>query len=70
MTNERRTYRKHLRLSQFASSHRALGIKTFVHRQAVLFDPRGERDRNSYDPVNRVRSNSHLFRASITLARC
>lgn len=54
--------------------HKRLGIVTHVHRQAVLTDPGGGVSfgvsiRNlSYDTLNRVWSNSHLFRASVTLA--
>ena len=48
--------------------------QTHVHRQAVLCDivalGRGGNSPNTwaYDPLNRVWSNSHLFRASVTLA--
>ena len=58
----------------FAPLHRRLGIATHVHRQAVLLDiiplGRGGRSKTTwdYDPVNRVWSNNHLFRASVTLA--
>lgn len=57
----------------FAPLHRRMGIATHVHRQAVLHDVvplgRGTRSRESfaYDAVNRVWSNNHLYRASITL---
>lgn len=48
--------------------------QTHVHRQAVLTDPGGgvsfgvSVHNLSYDALNRVWSNSHLFRASVTLA--
>lgn len=45
--------------------HPQLGIKTFVHRQAILPD---FRDRTKFDRVSWSRSNSHLYRESITLA--
>jgi hypothetical protein len=80
--NERRWRRQHkrklrveARAKRRASLHRELGIETFVHRQAVLNDliagGRGTKAEHgfSYDPVNRVWSNSHLFRASVTLPR-
>lgn len=55
------------------SLHRRLGIQTYVHRQAVLHDLAGRGTKStavfSYDNTNRVWSNSHLFRASITLAK-
>lgn len=46
-------------------THRSLGIKTFVHRQAVLPD---YRERTKFDRISWSRSNSHLYRESITLA--
>ncbi len=56
------------------SFHAKLGIKTFVHRQAVLTElsfSAGKRSEDGwgYDKVNRCWSNSHLFRASVTLPR-
>lgn len=45
--------------------HSQLGIKTFVHRQAILPD---FRHRLKFDPVSMTRSQSHLYRESITLA--
>lgn len=45
--------------------HPQLGIKTFVHRQAILPD---FRHRLKFDPVSWSRSNNHLYRESITLA--
>ncbi len=45
--------------------HSQLGIKTFVHRQAVLPD---FKDRTKFDRVTWTRSHSHLYRESITLA--
>lgn len=47
---------------------------THVHRQAVLHDliPLGRGSKSvvawAYDPLNRVWSNHHLFRASVTLS--
>lgn len=60
--------------SPFAPLHRRLGIVTHVHRRAVLLDlvagGRGTKAEwgYGYDPVNRVWSNHHLFRANVTLA--
>lgn len=42
-----------------------LGIRTFVHRQAILDDPRlGRR----YDRISRSWNHQHQYRESITLA--
>lgn len=49
---------------QFKALHVRLGIKTHIHRQAILADPRI----GQWDEVNRVSSFNHLFRESITLA--
>lgn len=46
------------------SLHLALGIKTFVHRQAILNDPRIHK----FDRLTWTRSHNHLYRESITLA--
>ena len=60
--------------NRFAPLHRRLGIETHVHRQAILLDlipgARGTKSTGGwdYDPINRVWSNNHLYRASITLA--
>lgn len=60
-------------IPQVAVSFAAINQR-HVHRQAVLTDPGGGVSfgvsiRNlSYDALNRVWSNSHLFRASVTLA--
>jgi hypothetical protein len=81
--NERRwrsEHRRKLRRQETArrrtmSLHAKLGIETYVHRQVVLHDlvagGRGTKATYgfSYDPVNRVWSSSHLFRASVTLPR-
>ena len=48
----------------FAPLHRRLGIRTHVHRQAILDDPR----HRVYDWVSRAWSNQHIFRENITLA--
>lgn len=58
----------------FAPLHRRLGIQTYTHRLAVLNDPKqgeatGMSVNFSYDAVNRVWSNDHLYRASITLPK-
>lgn len=45
--------------------HIQLGIRTKVHRQAILPD---YRDRLKFDRVSWTRSHSHLYRESITLA--
>src|SRR5258708_36644347 len=51
--------------SPFAPLHRRLGIKTYVHRQAILDDPRlGRR----YDWIARAWNHQHAYRESITLA--
>jgi hypothetical protein len=50
--------------SPFAPLHRRLGIRTFVHRQAILNDPRTR----AWDRITRSWSHQHLFRESITLA--
>jgi len=44
--------------------HVALGIKTHVHRQAILNDPRFR----VFDWQSRSWNHQHLFRESITLA--
>lgn len=50
--------------------HEALGIETCVYRVPILALTRSPSARMSWwDPVNRVSSKDHLFRASITLAR-
>ena len=49
-----------------APLHRKLGIETYVHRQAILDDPRLGR---KYDWTNRVWNNQHAYRENITLAR-
>lgn len=55
----------------FAPLHRRMGISTFVHRQAILNDCNERfgtpRYLLSFDPVNRVHSRNHIYRASITL---
>ena len=50
--------------SPFAPLHRRMGIRTKVHRQAILCDPRF----HQWDPVSRTYSHQHLFRDNITLA--
>lgn len=45
------------------SLHEELGIKTFVHRQAILFDPHGSKGRNW------ERTDAHWYRYNVTLAR-
>ena len=58
-----------------APLHRQLGIETFTHRQAILTDliplGRGKKSEHGfgYDQQTRSWSNSHLFRASITLPK-
>jgi hypothetical protein len=44
--------------------HKRLGIRTHVHRQAILNDPR----KGSFDWVSHSWSHQHTFRDSITLA--
>lgn len=56
----------------FAPLYRRLGIRTYTHRLAVLTDPQQSMGRRpcinrSWDSVNRVWSDNHLYRASITL---
>jgi hypothetical protein len=56
-----------------APLHRRLGIRTYTHRQAILVssnDRFGEpRRRADFDEVNRVFSDSHLYRVSVTLPK-
>ena len=72
--NEEKQCSRGIKVRRGEALHARLGIATHVHRQAVLTDPGGGVSfgvsvRNlSYDALNRVWSNSHLFRASVTLA--
>lgn len=47
-----------------APLHRRLGIRTYIHRQAILNDPRFR----TFDWITRSWSHQHIFRESITLA--
>lgn len=47
------------------SLHRLLGIKTYVHHQAVLFDPLAQGGRGR----NWARTDQHWYRYPVTLAR-
>ena len=64
----KRDYRRRERLEarRSISLHKQLGIETYVHRQAILDDPRiGRR----YDRATSSWNHQHPYRENITLAR-
>lgn len=48
-----------------APLHRKLGIETYVHRQAILFDPQAQGQRGR----NWERTDQHWYRYSVTLPK-
>lgn len=48
-----------------APLHRRMGIETYVHRQAVLFDPQAQGGRGR----NWANTDQHWYRYNVTLAR-
>lgn len=50
--------------------HEQMGIQTCVYRVPILtLSNHPKRNTRAFDPVNRVTSDNHLYRASVTLAR-
>lgn len=59
-------------LSVLSPTHKQLGIETTVYRLPVLAHMetrQGKPPSYLYDEVNRVHYGSHLYRASVTLAK-